>query len=240
MRWLSFFVLILIIAAPARADDHIFKPEGCEFSITFPGEPYETMRCDPDNPQKCIKKTSFTKVFGLDASVNFYVTCNPAEKDMYEHYSGDVMKATLAAMARGNGVEDFEAGFQQTDVAKEAVVLGTGKTGKSEKLYVSQLWIGHKSAFTVEAELIGEALQESDTQFANILRSVTHESWKDGADGKKDETPKEEKKAKKEDKKAKKPAETESEKTPPAAEPVPATAASQGEVQDKPAEKPAP
>ena len=39
-------------------------------------------------------------------------------------------------------------------------------------IYIAQLWIGQKSAMTVEAELIGDALSEADQLFSDILRSV--------------------------------------------------------------------
>jgi hypothetical protein len=176
---------ILVLAgalatAPVSAADYSYAPENCEFRMTFPGEPYKTRRCQADAPDVCRDMTSYTKVFGIDATVNVNVTCNKAEDKMYERYSGDVMQATLAAIMGENHLEDYQTGYQEFDVAKQAVLMGMGKTGSSDKIFIAQLWIGHKSVLSVEAELVGGPLEEADKMFSDILHSIRHESWKDG------------------------------------------------------------
>jgi hypothetical protein len=82
-----------------------------------------------------------------------------------------------------NKLDDYRTGFQQFDnVAKQATIMGTGKTGKSGKLYIAQLWIGHQSVFTVEGELIGNQEDDADQMFAAILKSIRHQSWKSPAE----------------------------------------------------------
>lgn len=171
-------VLLLLCALPARADEFAYAPDGCEFRMEFPGEPYRSQRCNPDLPDQCHDVTTYTKVFGMDATLNFHVTCNPVEEGMYGKYTGDILQATLEAMVGRNHLEEYQTGYQEMDVAKQAVILGIGKTGDNEKVYIAQLWIGHKSTFTVEAELIGdETTTVADEMFANILHSIRHESW---------------------------------------------------------------
>jgi hypothetical protein len=88
------------------------------------------------------------------------------------------MQATLEAMVGRNHLEEYQTGFQQFDVVKQAVILGVGKTGNNERVYIAQLWIGRKSVFTVEAELIGDhSTASSDEMFAQVLHSIRHESW---------------------------------------------------------------
>lgn len=177
-KWIPAFTALaaLLLALPASAGEFAYAPEGCEFRLEFPGEPYNSRRCATDESSICREMTSYTKVFRLDATLNINVTCNPAEEKMYERYDGDVMQATLSAMLGKNQLDDYQTGYQEFDVAKEAVLLGTGPSGNNDRVLVAQLWIGHKSVFSVEAEIIGES-PEADEMFSAILGSIRHESW---------------------------------------------------------------
>ena len=170
LAFLSFFTF------PAFADEVVFKPEGCEFAITFPEEPYTIRKCQPDNPEECSDFTSFTHVFGVDATVNIKVTCYPAESGMRERYSGDVMKVTLAGMVKDQNPETLQTDFQEFPFAKQAVALGTATEGNSDKIFAAQLWIGDKSVYTLQGEMIGAQLDEADEMFIGIMGSITHES----------------------------------------------------------------
>ena len=44
--------------------------------------------------------------------------------------------------------------------------------GRTSTIYIAQLWIGKKSAFSVEAEVIGEGVDDADKLFSDILRSI--------------------------------------------------------------------
>lgn len=195
MKWLSvLFVSLFLMAMPAMAEDGAaekapepvtatdngfqYAPEGCEFAMTFPTEPYNGRSCNPDDPSDCRPQTTYTKVFDGGVTVTFNVTCNPVPADTFDRYSGDVMEVTLAAMASKNRLDKYETGFQQFgDDAKQAVILGTGKTGDKDKLFVSQIWIGHKSLFTAEAEIVGPATDEEETFFAKILATIHNMNW---------------------------------------------------------------
>lgn len=181
--------LFLLNANPARAEEYAYAPEGCEFRMELPGTPSLSRKCSPDNPEICRDMTGYTKVFGMDATINVSVTCNPAPPQMYEQYNGEVMQATMEAMMGKDQLADYETGYQEFDVAKEAVLLGMGKAGNSDRVFVAQLWIGRKSVFTVEAELIGQKTEESDKMFADILHSIRHESWPKGGTTPKETAP---------------------------------------------------
>ncbi len=174
LKHLALLFTVMLIAAPAAmADEFVYAPDNCEFQITFPSEPHKAQRCDSEDPTNCHEVTNFTNVFGLDATVDIRVTCNKAEDKMYERYSGDVMKTTLEAIVGKNKLGDFESHYQETEHAKQAVLIGSGLSGNSNKIYMAQLWIGKTSVFTLEAELIGGPLEEADAMFAEILRSAT-------------------------------------------------------------------
>lgn len=186
-QWLKaiFFTVLLTVTAAAWAQDaaksdapnknnteHVLRLEGCEFEITLPGEPYNSRRCDPENPEKCSRITNYTKTFGLDATVNFNITCNPAEEGMFGKYSGEVMKTTLAAMVGKDKLEEFKTDMFEGKDFKQAILIGNGKVNNQDRMYSAQLWIGQTSVFTAEGEIIGYAGDEADRMFADIVGSV--------------------------------------------------------------------
>ena len=190
--------MLLIVLAPARATEpspvasaptavakpvtpalpYTYAPANCDFRIDFPSAPLKGKRCDPDDASRCNDVTTYTHVFALDATVDFTVTCNPAEPNMYEHYGGDVMRATLGGMVGKGKLDDFQTSYKQYDDAKQATLIGTGKQGVSDKIYIAQLWIGRKSVFTVEAQMLGADNDAANDMFAGILKSVRYKDWK--------------------------------------------------------------
>lgn len=153
-----------------------YGPEDCDFSINFPAEPEIMQRCEDNDPGKCHILTTYTHVFELQATVTFTTSCNPADKNAYDHYSGDVMRATLARIAKDR-LEKFETSYMHYDVAKQAAVLGTIKTGDSDGIYISQLWIGRNSIFTVEAQMLGPDRDDSTKMYMDVLRTIRHKDW---------------------------------------------------------------
>lgn len=170
-------LLLFPLAAQAQEKEKkesVYKPEFCEFSVTFPEEPYKTHRCDGEDNKKCYDLVSYTQVFELDATVNFRVICNPVDNKVRETYSGDVMKATLQAMTRDSVVKTFETTFREEKEYKQAGLVGEGNMGRTPTIYIAQLWIGNHSALSVEAELIGENSDPADELFSRILKSVRY------------------------------------------------------------------
>ncbi len=170
---------------------YTYSPEGCDFTVSFPQEPYTTKRCDPVEPGKnCTDMTTFTKVFGVDATLLFSVSCNKADGNMYDRYDDNVMRTTLLGMARPVNLGSSETGFAKMDKAKMAVLLGTGKAdnGEDDLMYTAQLWIGHNSVFTLEGELRGKYVPDADLLFAEILKTARVRDMKaEPKDEKKDE-----------------------------------------------------
>lgn len=160
-------------AEPAEAQSSAtYSPSDCEFTVTFPEDPYVTQRCEDAGKKRCFQQVSFTKVYDMASTVNFRVTCNPADESMYEQYSGDVMQAALKALTQRSTVDTYNTSFREDTHYKQAGLVGQGKVGLSPTLYIGQLWIGHKSVLTVEAEMIGEAHDRADELFTQVLKSV--------------------------------------------------------------------
>lgn len=156
------------------AQETTYSPDYCEFSITFPGEPYHVRRCEKDNPGSCYNLVSYTQVYELSTTVNFRVICNPASEDIYAHYDENVMKATLRAMTKKSVVDEYQTSFREEERYKQAGLVGEGQAGKWQTLFIAQLWVGKASIFSVEAELIGEPFEAPDKLFADILKSVLY------------------------------------------------------------------
>ena len=150
-----------------------YAPDGCEFQIAFPEEPYQGKRCDALDPTNCTEATTFTKVYGLDATIAYTVSCNPTGKDLYDQYSDNVMKAALFAMAQPSNLGKSQTGFGILPQAKMAVLLGSGKAANNDDvLYTGQIWVGHKSILTIEGKLSGSYNADSDRLFAEILKTA--------------------------------------------------------------------
>jgi len=172
--YLCAFVSWCLISSATIAQEvnsDTYAPDHCEFTITFPDAPYTTQRCD-DNGERCYNQISYTQVFDMQSTVNFRVLCNPIDEDIIDSYSGEVMEGTLRAMTKRAVVETYDTSFREEESYKQAGLVGQGKSGKLPTLYIAQLWIGKKSAFSVEAELIGEAANAPDKMFSDILKSV--------------------------------------------------------------------
>jgi hypothetical protein len=174
----AFLALALLgFTWPTQAADYVYIPKDCEFRLTYPEEPSTAEACNPDNPLQCHQVSNFTRVYALDSSVRINTTCNPAETGMLTRYSSEVMQYTLQTMAKPR-VDEFETGFNDHNIAKQAVLLGNKKLPDgTERVFMAQLWIGKKSVFTIEGEVSGASSAEADLLFSNILKSVRHESW---------------------------------------------------------------
>lgn len=157
---------------PAAPDPSRFAPDFCDFEITFPEAPIVAQKCVPESG--CFEVHSYTMVYDLQTTVDVSVTCNPSTPDAYEQYSEGVMKAALSGMVEDKNLTNHEVRYQtlKEEQVKNAAITGTGTTGRSEKIYSGQLWIGPNSVFTVQAELIGSAHTDADKSFGDILSSI--------------------------------------------------------------------
>jgi hypothetical protein len=170
---------LLLSAAPALAAESTYKPDNCEFQMKFPEAPYSTRHCNPDLPDKCEVKTAFTKVYGTEATMNFYVSCNPVPTDGFKSYDRDVMRTMLLAMAGQGRLENYQTAYDEDTDVKRGSLLGAGPSynKKHPMLYMGEIWVGQHSMMTVEGELIGEPNPDTDAAFAKILQSITSNKW---------------------------------------------------------------
>ncbi|MEZ5813273.1 MAG: hypothetical protein R3E13_00865 [Alphaproteobacteria bacterium] len=164
--------------AVAEEEGSTYSPEPCEFSITFPDEPYTARRCEDEEMKRCFDLVSYTQVYELSSTVNFRVICNRVDADLYKDYSPQVMEATLRAMTKSNVIDEYNSEFREEEGYKQAGLAGSGKVGTMPTIYIAQLWIGKQSVFSLEAELIGQAHEAADKLFSDILKSVHYSGVK--------------------------------------------------------------
>lgn len=159
---------------PPASLPHAYAPDYCEFEIKFPEAPVSARRCDDSEGKRCYDLISFTQVYALSATVSFKVICNPIDKGVHEQYSPEVMEATLKAMTRGKVLKSLNSSVREDTGYKQAGLVGEGRVGRTPTIYIGQLWIGQKSALSVEAELIGEPDEDADRLYSSILRTVRY------------------------------------------------------------------
>jgi hypothetical protein len=171
---LALVALLVPLAAHAAEEKKpsTYSPDYCEFSATFPSDPFISQHCDTDTPDKCYKQISYTQVFDMESTITFHVICSPITKDIFDHYSAEVMSATLRAMTKHSVVKTFDTSFRTEEGYKQAGLVGEGEAGSLPTVYLAQLWIGKQSAFSVEAEMIGTAHEKADKLFSEVLKSV--------------------------------------------------------------------
>ncbi len=170
-------LLILIFSNTAIAQEKLdspqYSPDYCQFTAEFPEEPYTEQRCESDKRETCYNLISYTKTFDdMRSSIRVEIICNASTPEMYKEFTPKVMKATVRAMTKDTVIEAFEVKSRQEEKYRQAGLLGRGRKGLDDTIYIAQLWIADHSIMSVEAELIGEQTQESDQHFADILRGI--------------------------------------------------------------------
>lgn len=179
IRYLILTVLTLFALPAHAAEPFTYSPDYCEFTATFPEEPYTREYCDPGQPSRCTEKKSYTQVFDYQTTVNFRIKCSQISEATAAQYNEEVMKGTLSAMTQHSLVQAYEMSFREEDGYKQAGLVGEGRVGRTSAVMIAQVWIGKQSAMTVEAELIGPAHEDADVLFRDILRSIFYKVEKE-------------------------------------------------------------
>lgn len=154
-----------------------YAPDFCDFEITFPEEPYKNKRC-PDGGAACYDIMSYTMVYDMKTTVDISVNCVPSTPENFARYDEQVMRTALEGMATRNNIDAPNITFTEREGVRQASLSGTGKAGKQDKIFTSQLWAGPNSIFTVQAELIGAEHSGADKSFTDILKSIVSKAGK--------------------------------------------------------------
>ncbi len=170
------FITIITFSLPTLAQDKYdsknYSPDYCQFTATFPEEPYITEHCEGESKDTCYKLVSYTKVFDVKSTVRVEIICNPSTPAMYKEFTPKIMEKTVRAMTKGTIIEAYEVSSRQEDEYRQTGLLGKARKGLGETIYIAQLWVAQNSIMSVEAELMGEQSDDADKLFADILRTI--------------------------------------------------------------------
>lgn len=154
-------------------DQRTYAPQYCDFTALFPEQPVIRRQCeDPANQETCFQIVSFTKVFDMSSTVRAEIICNPSTNEMYDYFEPDVMEKTVRAMTKETVIEAFRVDTVVEDDYRQTGLVGKGRKGMDDSIYIAQLWIAKNSIMSVEAELSGEPNEQADKLFAEVLGNI--------------------------------------------------------------------
>jgi hypothetical protein len=183
---------LLLLSSPALAEPFTFGPDDCEFQTTFPEKPFIEKKCS-QNSADCTVVTTFTKAVGTSASTNFRVTCNPLDANEAGKYTPKIIEETLKKLVQSNNLIIYDIQSSKNDTYKSASAISVSQRDEKALVYNAQIWVGKKSIFTIEGEMIGDGNEVIQETFANILRNTYAKDRKPNAIEKSDIQPSQEK-----------------------------------------------
>ena len=171
MKSLPLFCLAIAFSTPVLSAPYIYGPDSCEFQITFPEKPFIEKKCT-QNVMDCAEVVTFTKAVGLESSTNFRVTCNPISPTDVTKYTADIIKETLNQLVQSNHLEPYNSESFEKDGYKSASTISLSQRDGKPLIYNGQIWVGQKSIFTIEAEMLGAQNHEIEKTFAYIMKNT--------------------------------------------------------------------
>lgn len=176
--FLSFFALLVMTSYVLAQEESEkletlkYSPDYCQFTASFPEEPNVSHRCEGETEDTCYNLISYTKVIDLSSTVSIEIICNPTTPGMYEEFTEEVMDRTVRAMTSETVIQTYEVNTRQGDGYRQTSLVGQGRKGLYDTIYMAQLWVADGSIMSVEAELSGENNEAADALFASILRTI--------------------------------------------------------------------
>lgn len=164
-------ILLLTIASPALAEPFTYAPEYCEFQITFPEKPFIEKKCGK-SVTDCAEVATYTKAIGTTSSTNFRVTCNPLTPSEIEKYTTTIIEETLKQLVTSNNLIPYDSQSSEKDGYKNSSTISLSMRDEKPVIYNAQIWLGKKSMFTLEGEMVGEENDDIQATFAEILRNT--------------------------------------------------------------------
>jgi hypothetical protein len=163
----------VLMQTPHKLESKKYSPDYCEFTANFPEEPIVNNYCEKeDDPTTCYNLISYTKVLELASTINVEIICNPATPEMFAEFTPAVMEDTVNEMTKKNTVEIYDINTREEEGYRQTGLIGKGRKGLDDTIFLSQLWISEKSIMSVEAEMSGVQTDEADHLFADILKSI--------------------------------------------------------------------
>jgi hypothetical protein len=161
----------LLLSSPAAAEPFTYAPEHCEFQITFPEKPFIEKKCGK-SVTDCAEVATYTKAIGTTSSTHFRVTCNPVTPAEIEKYTTPIIEETLKQLVISNNLIPYDSNSSETDGYKNSSTISLSMRDEKPVIYNAQIWLGKKSMFTLEGEMVGEENNDIQATFAEVLRNT--------------------------------------------------------------------
>lgn len=171
MKQFFLFCSAIALSTPALAAPFTYGPDNCEFQITFPEKPFIEKKCG-QNVADCAEVVTFTKAVGAASSTHFRVTCNPLEPKDIEKYTPEIIAETLNQLVKSNNLIPYTSQSADENGYKSATTVSLAERDGKTVIYNGQIWIGKKSMFTIEAEMLGPKSDEVEKTFVDIMRNT--------------------------------------------------------------------
>lgn len=171
MKKILLFCSALAISAPVFAAPYTYGPDNCEFQVTFPEKPFIEKKCG-QNVSNCTEVATFTKAVGPESSTNFRVSCNPLASGEIEKYTPEIIEETLNQLVKSNNLVPYNSQSSDKDGYKSASSISLSQRDGKALIYNGQIWIGKRSMFTVEAEMLGPTNEAVEKTFVSIMKNT--------------------------------------------------------------------
>lgn len=162
---------LLLLSSPALAESFTYGPEDCEFQITFPEKPFIEKKCG-QKVNDCSVVTTYTKAVGTSASTHFRATCLPLKTDEADKYTPALIEETLRKLVQSNDLIVYDLQNSNHDSYRSSSAISISQRNEKPLVYNAQIWVGKKSIFTIEGEMVGDSNDVIQETFATILRNT--------------------------------------------------------------------
>lgn len=152
-----------------------YAPEWCDFSVALPGVPEIIRHCDKTSLESgaCQNETArYAQAFGMQASLDFWVTCEPDSLGDPNAYDPELLKTTLEMITEDWDLDAHDVDFGNRGKVRVAVLSGHGRKGVSPAIFFAQMTVGPKSILTTKAVLSGEEHEEAGLLFQGFLQGI--------------------------------------------------------------------
>lgn len=171
MKNILLFCSVMALAAPVMAEPYTYGPDNCEFQVTFPEKPFIEKKCG-QNGNDCAEVATYTKAVGAESSTNFRVSCNPLAASEIQKYTPAIIEETLKQLVKSNNLTPYNSQSSDANGYKSASSIALSERDGKPLIYNGQIWIGKKSMFTVEAEMLGATNSEVEKTFVGIMKNM--------------------------------------------------------------------
>lgn len=179
---ISLLALISMATASSAFAESGFKYDSaiCDFTMELPEEVIIDEDCskgDDGEEKDCIERFSYTKTIEGSTSIHINFACNNHDINPYDNYNREKMIFTAESFTISQvALDSYNTHFVEHENSKRVYVVGDGKSGLTNMLYIGNVWLGKSSLMSFSAKLVGSSSEATDTLFKTIVATVQHKN----------------------------------------------------------------